>query len=107
MIERIICAANFYQDGKKRTFRPTNIEEGLVICGHRHHNCIQLFAELVGFPYSVEAQKLHNTEIIGFLTSKNRFVGRNEAAKIARDAGQVNWTMVDWEQVMLYSEDIY
>ena len=100
--EYIICAANHYDDGKTRTFNPKNIESGFVVCGRRHHNCIQTFAQIVGFPYSDEANKSHNTEVQGFLTSKDRFVGREEAAQIAFEAGQIKQ-----HKITLYSEDLY
>ena len=85
---------------------PINCDKGIVFCGHRHVHCLRQM-NVVWERKQFEAEK----EIQGFLTSKNRFVGRNEAAKIARDAGQLNdridWTDANWETVELYSEDIY
>ena len=104
--ERIICAANYYNDGKSEVHGCKNIEVGFVICGYRHHNCIETFANMVGFPYSDEANKLRNTEIQGFLTSKNRFVSREEALIIALRENQV----MDIKEVRgneLFSEDLY
>lgn len=102
-MEYILCAANYYNDGKEHVFSPTNIKEGFVICGHRHHNCISTFAQMVGFPYSPKSQKLHNTEIQGFLTNKNKFVDREEGCRIAILAEQIE----DVLQETLYSEDLY
>lgn len=45
--ERIICPANYYNDGKSEVHSCKNIEVGFVICGHRHHNCIGTFAKMV------------------------------------------------------------
>lgn len=105
-IEFIVCAANHYNDGIERTFNPKNIDTGLVICGHRHHNCIQMFAELRGFPYSEESLEIMRTEIQGFLTSKNRFVDRKEALVIALENDQVlDITTVCGNK--LFSEDLY
>lgn len=99
----ILCAAIWFDDGKTYSNQPYNIKSGLVLCGHRHHNIFTQIGGLVG-----ERQQLGIREKEqGFLTSDNRFVGRNEAAKIARDAKQITWTMVDYSIVELYSEDLY
>lgn len=103
--ERIICSANHYLDGKEHIHSPVNIKTGFVVCGHRHHNCISTFAQMVGFPYSDESQKLQNTEIQGFLTNKNRFVDRLEGAEIALKAGQIDKPVIS--KIGLFSEDIY
>ena len=100
--EYILCAANHYDDGEKQIHGPKNIESGFVICGRRHHNCISLFAKMVGFPYDENGLKLMNTEEQGFLTNTDRFVSREEAAKIAFNAGQIKK-----ETNRLFSEDLY
>ena len=107
--EYIICAANYYDDGKERIFKPKNITTGFVICGRRHHNCISMFAEMVGFPYSKEAQELHNKEIQGFLTNTDRFVNRKEAYRIAHDADQIIGPNKGYSEnsIGLTSEDLY
>lgn len=99
----ILCAANYYNDGIKHVFKPRNIDVGFVICGRRHHNCISTFAQMFGFPYSEQTQKLHNTEIQGFLTSDDNFVNREEACRIAILAEQIE----DVNKITLYSEDLY
>lgn len=53
-----------------------------IVCGHRHSDCIQLFCSITG-------HKITSSDEQGFLTSKNRFVDRREAARIAFEAGQV------------------
>ena len=105
--ERILCAANHYDDGKEHTFSPKNIKSGFVICGRRHHNCIETFALMVGFPYSEDANKLHQTEIQGFLTSLDRFVDRKEALKIATEMKQLIHNVNLDSNVGLTSEDLY
>jgi len=100
--EYILCAANHYDDGKKHVHCPNNIESGFVICGRRHHNCINTFALMVGFPYDENGLKLKNTEEQGFLTNTDRFVSREEAAQIAFDAGQITQ-----HTITLFSEHLY
>ncbi len=108
-MQTILCAANYYNDGKTHTHRPKNIGTGFVVCGRRHHNCINTFAMIVGFPYTEEGQRIHNTEIQGFLTSDNLFVTRREAFIIARDANQIvgpNKGQLE-NSIGLTSEDLY
>jgi len=104
--EYILCAANYYNDGVEYTHNPINIEIGFITCGQRHHNCIQTFVQIVGFPYSPEAMKIHQTEIQGFLTNTNRFVDRKEAQQIAIKADQLI-NLEEIRGVRLYSEDLY
>ncbi len=88
--ERILCAANYYNDGNIHTHQPKNISRGYVVCGRRHHNCIMTFAHLiVGFPYNDFGHAIHQTEEQGFLTTTDRWVDRQEAYKIAFEADQI------------------
>jgi len=105
--EFIICAANHYNDGKQHTHSPKNIDSGFVVCGRRHHNCINTFGMIVGFPYTADGHKLHKTEVQGFLTSKDRFVTRKEALEIAINAKQLIHNIKLDSNVGLTSEDIY
>jgi hypothetical protein len=88
----ILCAAYWNDVPGIYASQPENITHGYVITGWRHDNCIttQLF-----FSKKV-------TGIMGFLTSDNRFVDREEAAEIAFEAGQIS-KKVD----ILISEDLY
>ena len=82
--EYILCSAIWFDDGKKYVHQPKNIESGLVFCGYRHCNIFIQIGGTVG-----ERQGLGVYEKAqGFLTSKNRFVGREEAARIAYEAKQ-------------------
>lgn len=106
MKEYILCAANYYNDNTVNVFNPININVGFIICGHRHHNCIDTFAKMFGFPYSEEVLNLKRTEIQGFITNTNKFLNREEALVVARDANQV----LDEAKVSglsLHSEDLY
>jgi len=106
-MEKILCAANYYQDGMIHEHQPKNISNGFVVCGRRHHNCIGTFAQIVGFPYTDEGLKIRNTEVQGFLTTDNLFVDRKEALKIATNAKQINHNVELDGNVGLISEDLY
>jgi len=94
MNEYLICAAAYWNDGKKREHQPQNVDIGIVVCGRRHHNCITTLSEF---------KKSKGIRVIqGFLTSTDRFVDRNEAAKIAYESGQVSKL-----KKKLFSEDLY
>lgn len=104
--EYILCAANHYDDGIEHHGMPKNIKTGFVICGRRHHNCIAMFALMVGFPYDERGLKLMNTEEQGFLTNTDRFVDRKEALEIAEAANQ----LLPDERISgvgLHSENLY
>lgn len=94
-IEYILCAAIWFKNGKKHEHQPKNIETGFVVCGRRHHNCFLTTSLVKEFS---EAKK---TAEQGFLTSKDRFVDRKEAAQIAFERGQCK------EKKILFSEDLY
>ncbi len=109
MKERILCACNYYNDNAVYVFKPKNIAWGFVTCGLRHCDCIQTFAQIVGFPYNENGLKIMRTEEQGFLTSENRFVGRKEAYKIAFEADQIigpNKVYAE-NNIGLTSEDLY
>ena len=102
-IQYILCAAIYIQDNKKYTCQPRNIESGFVIYGRRHHNCYDIIENLLG--KKVYNDKVKNKEwniIDGFITSNDIFVTRQQAAKIALDAKQINK-----ETELLISEDLY
>lgn len=107
--EYILCAANRYDDGQTHVHQPINVNRGFVICGRRHHNCITVFAQIVGFPYSSEAHIIRQTEVQGFLTNTNRFVTRKEAYKIAFEADQIVGPNKGYPEnsIGLTSEDLY
>ena len=109
MKEFIICAANYYNDEHKHNHQPTNISKGFVVCGRRHYNCIYTFSKIVGFPYTLLGQRIHSTEVQGFLTSTNRFVTRKEAYKIAYDNNQIIGPNKGYSEnsIGLTSEDLY
>ena len=99
MKEYIICSAIWYKSQLwKPVYQVKNIDYGLVLCGRRHHNIIEI-AKLLGGISTKD-----NTEQ-GFLTNTDRFVDRREAYDIAVAANQIiNKYKTNNE---LYSEDIY
>lgn len=104
--EYIVCAAVWFDDGVVHAHQPTNIEIGIVYMGLRHCNC---FASVGGSVKERLDMGIHE-KAQGFLTSKNRFVTREEAAKIALDQGQFanDTERSEVEKTnFLYSENIY
>ena len=88
--ERIICAAIWYDDGKPHVHMP--MPTGIVIGGHRHHNCIatmKAIAEVAELEEPLDIYKKAPEAIQGFLTSKGRFVDRWQAMSIAYSGRQV------------------
>ena len=92
----ILCAAIWFQDGIKHLHQPINIDNGLVVLGYRHGNCFYTTMVLKSMKQFMNIQ--------GFLTSKNRFVDRIEAKKIAYNASQIDSLDGNKE---LFSEDLY
>lgn len=99
--ERILCAAIHFVDNKVRAHMPVNIEIGLVLCGHRHCSIFPQTGRTVAERKEMGVTK----EIQGFLTSKNRFVTREEAAIIATEQKQLIPPIQ--KVAKLYSEDLY
>lgn len=105
--ERVLCAAIWYKTLplarpvvlESRNSRPKNVDQGVVICGWRHANCISQVAAITGLR-SVPSEAGESVQ--GFLTNLNRFVDREEAAQIAFDAGQIVQ-----HTISLFSEDLY
>lgn len=93
--EYIICAANWIQNEIVYSHQPNNILSGLVVCGRRHHNCYMTVSAM-----RPEFSNCNVEE--GFLTSKNRWIDRREAAALAFDIGQIMEP-----KTILFSEDIY
>lgn len=109
MKEYILCSAVWFDNFpledeavlRIRGFSPYNVDRGIVFCGWRHANCIYQAVAITG----KSSHKLGEVEQ-GFLTSKNRFVGREEALEIALRENQV----IDLSDVRgdrLFSENLY
>lgn len=101
--EYILCSAIHFKNGAKSTV--LNIESGVIICGRRHGDCYDILRGLVS---DIKESDLPNRDCQGFLTSKNRFVGRAEAFKIAKSNNQITHNMLDDNELaILTSEDLY
>ena len=98
-IPYIICAAIWFKDGKKHEHQPRNINEGLVVCGRRHHN---VYLTVVDIKDMLLEDYKFSGGVQGFLTSDDMFVDRKEAGKIAFEAKQTNEL-----KECLFSEDLY
>ena len=107
MNEKILCAAVWYKEIKMLKefealiYLPKNIDRGIVFCGFRHGQCIYSKYAITGLRDWESGE--HEQ---GFLTSKNRFVSREEALEIALKENQVK-DLNDIRGNKLYSEDLY
>lgn len=105
MKEYILCAAIWYLDLpliKSKLLRiwgfsPYNTDRGIVFCGWRHPNCLYQKCAITGLRDNESGEYIQ-----GFLTNKNRFVSRGEAANIAWAAKQTPKLLT-----RLHSEDLY
>lgn len=100
--EYIICAAIWFDDDVDRDLPEIEGKTGYVIAGRRHHNCFHIAHILTSGGLRKD---LPLKEVQGFLTNKNRFVNRIEAADIAYKAGQIDQPTTHPRG--LYSEDLY
>jgi len=108
MGEKIICAAVWYKElaciypnMSTEVYLPKNIYKGIVFSGHRHGQCIFTKCAITGLPDSKTGENEQ-----GFLTSKNRFVSREEGLEIALRENQI----INLKEVRgnrLFSEDLY
>lgn len=97
--ERILCAAIWYKNVIPRAVhRPINTPGGVVLCGFRHGCIISQVIPLTGKRHCELGEHVQ-----GFLTSKNRFVDRKEAALIFVDTGGE----LKYSLNKLFSEDLY
>lgn len=93
--EYIICAATYFPTGEVEAHQPINIDSGIVICGRMHHN-IFVVARKCGISKDM-------IPVQGFLSSKDRFLDRKEAAVVAYAAGQIDEEVTELFSEMLYS----
>lgn len=98
-MEKIICSAIYLPEYSTPVHGPKNITSGLVMCGRRHHDIISQFVALTG----TSLPAMHEQ---GFITTENRFVGREEACDIAYNADQIKDKSGKYG-LELYSEEIY
>ena len=94
--EYIMCAANYYDDGKDYIHKPFNIDKGYIVCGWRHPHCGTTYIAASG-------DDTWDSCVQGFFTNKNRFLTRDEGRELARENGQVD---KDFNRI-LTSEDMW
>jgi hypothetical protein len=114
MNEHILCAAIWVNDQIKHKQQPINIEIGFVICGRRHNNCYQTITDLKGdsneYFKSINMSDDEYRKHQGFITSLDRFVGRQEAWEIAKKNNQIKFGLLSSENdedSILISENLY
>lgn len=98
--EYIICSAVWFDDGVDHDDQAIKGKTGFVVCGRRHHNCFHTAFILNPNRTYIKFEKQQ-----GFLTNKERFVGRIEAAEIAFLAKQIDERTT--HPVGLFSEDLW
>lgn len=122
--EHILSAAIWFNDGNfNHPNQPKNIYTGFVITGRRHDNCYQTMVNIMNLDPDLnltinevvkkcmvimneEDRKIHQ----GFITNQNRYVGRKEAWKIAKNADQIMYGLKaseNGEESILISENLY
>lgn len=92
--EYVMCAAVHVSDLISHPHQPFNIDDGLVYCGWRHPSV------LAQIPRSKDEQ----LQTQGFLTTKNRFLNREEALELVKQNGQLKKELIGG---MLTSEDLW
>jgi hypothetical protein len=114
--EYVAMSAIWFDDGHEHWGQPFNIKSGFVITGKRHDNCYATKSALSGGLGPSEV-RMPSGDIVnlarltgprriiqGFVTSKNIFLSREEAAVLAYRCGQILW----WKEGdPLTSEEIY
>lgn len=100
---RILCAAVHVKDGKNYEHQPKNVGSGFIVCGRRHHNCLNTLRILGNDYHKQQSEKAEQ----GFITSDDRFVDRTEGYFIAKEAGQLLHDLHDLSNPRLISEDMW
>ena len=100
--EYLLCSAIWYSDLETQNLLPFNKANGIVLCGWRHGNIISQMKALTDLRTVKNGMSSVGEYEQGFLTNKNRFVSREEAAAIAFLSGQTKD-----EKKYLFSEDVW
>lgn len=99
-MEKIMCSAIWVKNVNSTCHKPKNIDNGIVVCGYRHCDCIGLLSTIYDRGTIIKFDKVQ-----GFLTTNNRFVNRIEAKQIAINANQLLERECGKDE--LFSEDVW
>jgi hypothetical protein len=108
LVEKVQCSAIWVDTGKAEPTRRTYAypKTGILFCGLRHPDCFLAIEAWLDALSEEERETIPAEQRAGynqgFLTSRGRYVDREEAAVIARAAGQI-----EREIESLSSEDLY
>jgi hypothetical protein len=88
------------------------LTNGMIFRGHRHTDCIKTAHAFVTWNGGNNPGEHHwnNKDMIesqGFITSKNRYVGRHEAFNLQVNAGIDSIAVGGYRGNQLFSEDLY
>jgi len=97
-MEKVLCAAIWYKEADRPVHRPKNTPTGVVLCGYRHGDIIGQVGALTGKKHHELGESVQ-----GFLTSKNRFLNREEARALFVEGGGTP----EYSETELFSEDLY
>ena len=112
MKEYILCSAIHIDDGKDYEDVPAGIFTGFVVTGRRHSDCYQTIKNLckilcISSRYR-DIEDICDRKHQGFLTSKDRYVSREEAYIIAKRNNQLLLPPAkNDEGSILTSEELY
>jgi len=108
--EFVVCAAVWSKElelKKEISYcRSRNLDHGVVFAGLRHPHAMYTMVAVTGLRSVTYAEDAVGEHVQGFVTSKDRFVDRTEAMKIALAAGQVTEGET-YSTSELFSEDLY
>jgi|GEM_PF-2434206 len=99
--EIVICSAVYMPEVK-------NKDGSLrIIRGHRHHNCFETFRYFLESGQITEEQWSNHPDHQGFITSRNRYVTREEGRLLQDLAGIESVDPDGYRPGTLFSEDLY
>lgn len=87
------------------------LPDGRIVRGHRHGDCIRTAIELIDHRYNIGLEpKPWNASMCrerGFISSRNRYVDREEGLRLQLAAGIPSACPSGYRQRELFSEDLY
>lgn len=91
------------------------LPDGRIFRGHRHGDCIRTAVETIDYRHSIGLEPVPyeglradmRQDCQGFMTSANRYVGREEGMRLQRAAGIESAAEGGYRGKILFSEDLY